>query len=76
MYQQHSTATFDVVHTWRDVVTQKYANLTGICSFHDFLLQKNPGVNAETKVRDECYTGDLQKLLMKLELGYLPADVA
>ena len=79
MYQQHSAVTFDdggIVRSWRDMITKKYANLPGIRSFHDFLVLKNPGFNAEMKVRDECYNGPLKRSPMKLEKGFTPADVA
>ena len=79
MYQQHSAVTFDdggIVCSWRDVITNKYANLPGIQSFHDFMVLKNPGFNAEMKVRDECYSGLLKRSPMKLEKGFTSAHVA
>lgn len=68
----NTTVTFDdsrIVRGCRDVVTQKYANLPGIRSYHDFW------VSAEM-VRDECYTGILKPSPMKLEKGYMPVNVA
>lgn len=79
VYEQHSTVTFNdggIVRSWRDLIAQKYANLPGIHSLHNFLALKNPGVDAVMKVRDECYTGVLKNSLMRLEKGYKPVDVA
>ena len=80
MYQQHSAVTFDdggIVRSWRDVITKKYVNLPGIHSFHNlYNIKKNPGFNAEMKVRDECYVGPLKRSSMKFENGYTPADIA
>ena len=55
---------------FRDTVTQKYSNLPGIHSHHDFLAIKNPGTSAIMKVCELCYSGTLQNTPMHLTRGY------
>ena len=72
VYQQHSTVTFDrggIVRCWRDTITQKYSNLPGIRSYHDFLAVRNPGTGAIMKVRELCYSGTLKSTPMHLTRG-------
>ena len=79
VYQQHSSVVFDkggIVRRWRDIVTQKYSNLPGIRSYHDFLAVKNPGAEAVMKVRELCYTGTLRNTPMHLTKGYTRQFIA
>ena len=60
----------------RHAVTVKYNNLPGIRSFHDFFTIKNPGTAAVMKVRENCYSGTLKALPMKLSSGFTSDSVA
>lgn len=73
LYQQYGAVTFDdggIDCSCRDVITKKYVNMPRICSFHEFLVLKNPGFNAEMKVRDECYNGPQKRSPMKLKKDF------
>ena len=50
---RHATVIMDsgrIVHSWREVVSEKYSNLPGIRDLHDFLALHNPGFSAIMKV--------------------------
>ena len=47
-----------IVHDWRSHLSEKYTNLSGIRSLHDFLIVKNPATGYSLmKVRKSCYEG-------------------
>ena len=79
MMADHADVTFDhgrIVRHWREVVSQKYSNLQGIHTLHDFLVLRNPGCNGIMKVRDLCYEGTLRESPMTLSRGNLPTRSA
>ena len=47
----------DMVHTWRDSITQKYSDLPGVRKYHDFLIVKSHDSGVVMKVRENCFSG-------------------
>ena len=47
----------DAVHKWRDSLTQKYSDLSGVRKYYDFLIVKSHDGGVVMKVRENCFSG-------------------
>ena len=70
LVSKYASVTLDdgkLVRTWRSLLSDKYSNLPGIRSLHDFLIVKHPLTgSAVMKVRKYCFEGSFENTPMKV----------
>ena len=70
LVSKYASVTLDdgkLVYTWRSLLSDKYSNLPGIRSLHDFLIVKHPLTgSAVMKVRKYCFEGSFENISMKV----------